>query len=67
MRAGVVAPVEGLELDNVALGALVTLVFALLRGWPFALPWWARAGAVAGLPPAPRAAARHPVEAPSAD
>ncbi|MEV2278758.1 ABC transporter permease [Nocardiopsis sp. NPDC049922] len=61
---------------GVALGALVTAVFALLRGWPFALPWWAGAGAVAatvaigamaGLLPALRAAAQHPVEALSAD
>ncbi|MDE3723490.1 ABC transporter permease [Nocardiopsis sp. N85] len=61
---------------GVALGAVVTLVFALVRGWPFALPWWAGVGAVAatvaigavaGLLPALRAAAQHPIGALSAD
>ncbi|ADH70172.1 ABC transporter permease [Nocardiopsis dassonvillei] len=54
------------------LGVLTTLVYAVLRSWPFAVPWWAGAGAlaatvvigaVAGLVPALRAAAQHPTEA----
>lgn len=54
------------------LGVLATLVYATLRGWPFAVPWWAGAGALAatvvigaaaGLVPALRAAAQQPTEA----
>ncbi|WP_433699151.1 ABC transporter permease [Nocardiopsis sp. CA-288880] len=54
------------------LGSLATLVYALLRGWPVSVPWWAGAGAVvatvaigavAGLVPALRAAAQHPTAA----
>ncbi|MEE2039848.1 ABC transporter permease [Nocardiopsis sp. CT-R113] len=53
------------------LGSLATLAYALLRGWPVVVPWWAGAGAmaatvvigaVAGLVPALRAAAQHPTE-----
>ncbi|GAB3735022.1 ABC transporter permease [Nocardiopsis nanhaiensis] len=53
------------------LGSLATAGYALLRGWPVALPWWAGAGAVAatvligavaGLVPALRAAGQHPTE-----
>ncbi|MEU3018797.1 MULTISPECIES: ABC transporter permease [unclassified Nocardiopsis] len=57
---------------GVVLGAVATAGYALLRGWPVALPWWAGAGAVvativigavAGIVPALRAAAQHPTEA----
>ncbi|MEE2042075.1 ABC transporter permease, partial [Nocardiopsis tropica] len=59
-------------LAGAGLGALATLGYALLRGWPVAVPWWAVAGAVAatvaigavaGLVPALRAAAQHPTAA----
>lgn len=57
---------------GVLLGSLATAGYALLRGWPVSLPWWAGAGAVvatvaigavAGIVPALRAAAQHPTEA----
>ncbi|RKS10539.1 putative ABC transport system permease protein [Nocardiopsis sp. Huas11] len=57
---------------GVVLGGLATAGYALLRGWPVVLPWWAAAGAVAatvligavaGLLPAMRAAALRPTEA----
>ncbi|KOX13585.1 ABC transporter permease [Nocardiopsis sp. NRRL B-16309] len=57
---------------GVVLGGLATAGYAVLRGWPVVLPWWAGAGAVvatvligavAGLVPAMRAAALHPTEA----
>ncbi|GAA0983554.1 ABC transporter permease [Nocardiopsis tropica] len=59
-------------LAGAGLGALATLGYALLRGWPVAVPWWAVAGAVAatvaigavaGLLPALGAAAQHPTAA----
>lgn len=59
-------------LAGAGLGSLATLAYALLRGWPVSVPWWAGAGAVAatlvigavaGLVPALRAAAQHPTEA----
>ncbi|MBR8741106.1 ABC transporter permease [Nocardiopsis sp. MG754419] len=59
-------------LAGVLLGAAATAGYALLRGWPVALPWWAGVGAVcvtvligavAGLWPALRAAAQQPTEA----
>jgi putative ABC transport system permease protein len=57
---------------GVLLGGLATAGYAMLRGWPVALPWWAGAGAVvatvligavAGMVPAMRAAALRPTEA----
>ncbi|WP_017587892.1 ABC transporter permease [Nocardiopsis ganjiahuensis] len=57
---------------GVLLGSLATGGYALLRGWPVSLPWWAGAGAVvatvligavAGIVPALRAASQHPTEA----
>ncbi|MFC4563786.1 ABC transporter permease [Nocardiopsis mangrovi] len=55
-----------------ALGAAATAAYALSRGWPVAVPWWAAVGgivatvligAVAGLVPALRAAAQSPTAA----
>ncbi|GLW65367.1 ABC transporter permease [Actinomadura rubrobrunea] len=57
---------------GVALGTVVTAVFAVLQGWPTVVPAWAMAGgvaatlvigAVAGLYPAIRAARLAPTEA----
>ncbi|GAA1094471.1 ABC transporter permease [Nocardiopsis metallicus] len=57
---------------GVLLGSLATGGYALLRGWPVSLPWWAGAGAVvatvvigavAGIVPALRAAAQQPTRA----
>jgi putative ABC transport system permease protein len=57
---------------GVALGAVITVVYASNRGWETALPWYVPAGgvtaalaigAVAGLYPAMRAARLAPTEA----